>query len=94
MTQTLRAADVPVLPTGVRLKHCTVRDAWFLLAPERALKLDAIGVAILGTVDGERSFDAVVTKLEADFNAPRERISQDVERFLAYLVQNRMVDIA
>lgn len=94
MTRRFSANDVPVLPSGVRLKHCQVRNSWFLLAPERALKLDAIGVAILGTVNGERDFDALVSKLEADFKAPRERISQDVERFLAYLVQNRMVDIA
>lgn len=94
MMRMLSATDIPLLPGGVRLKHCKVRDAWFLLAPERALKLDAIGVAILGTVNGERSLDAVVSKLEMDFKAPRERIAQDVRSFLEYLIQKRMVDIA
>lgn len=94
VTRELRATDVPLLPRGVRLKHCGVRDEWFLLAPERALKLDAVGVAILSIVDGERNFDALVSKLEVDFNAPRQRILDDVRNFLAYLIGNRMVDIA
>lgn len=94
VTPELRPTDVPLLPRGVRLKRCKVRDAWFLLAPERALKLDAIGIAILGAVDGERDFDAVVSRLEEDFKAPRDRIMEDVQNFLAYLIGNRMVDIA
>lgn len=94
MTKELCANDVPLLPRGVRLKHCGVRDDWFLLAPERALKLDAIGVAILEAADGERNVDAVVSKLAADFEAPRHRVLEDVRNFLAYLIGNRMVDIA
>lgn len=94
MTTELRTTDVPLLPRGVRLKHCEVRDAWFLLAPERALKLDAIGIAILGTVDGKRDLNTVVSKLAADFESPRKRILEDVRNFLAYLIDNRMVDIA
>lgn len=94
VTQKPRENDVPLLPRGVRLKHCKVRDVWFLLAPERALKLDAIGIAILGAVDGERDLNAVVSKLAADFEAPRQRVLEDVQNFLAYLIGNRMVDIA
>lgn len=94
VTQELCATDVPLLPRGVRLKHCRVRGDWFLLAPERALKLDAVGVAILSIIDGERNFDALVSKLETDFKAPRQRILDDVQNFLAYLIGNRMVDIA
>ncbi len=94
VTRELQASDVPLLPRGVRLKYCKVRDAWFLLAPERALKLDAIGIAILGVVDGARDFDALVSKLQEDFEAPRERILEDVRNFLTYLIGNRMVDIA
>ena len=39
--------DVPVLPRGVRVHRCEVRQAWLLLAPERAVKLDQVGAAIL-----------------------------------------------
>ena len=34
---------VPVLPRGVRLHWDRVREVWVLLAPERAMKLDAVG---------------------------------------------------
>ena len=48
--------DIPCLPRGVRLPHDRIRDAWVLLAPERAITLDAVGHAILNEVDGARSF--------------------------------------
>lgn len=86
--------EVPVLPRGVRLHHCKVRDGWFLLAPERAVKLDAIGVAILGCVDGARDLGAITAKLAADFSAPADKVGPDVARFLDDLIGRRMVDLA
>ena len=91
---TLDPAARPFLPRGVRLRWCAVRERWFLLAPERALKLDAVGAAILKAVDGERSFAAMVDKLAADFAAPRPRIEADAARFLQALVARRMVEVA
>lgn len=85
--------DVPYLPRGVRLHRCEVRGGWYLLAPERAVKMDEIGVAILGTLDGERDFAGVVEKLSTDFNAPRERVAADAARFLGDLVDRRMVEV-
>jgi len=85
--------QVPYLPRGVRLRRCDLRDAWYLLAPERALKLDGPGFHILGTLDGERDFAAVAAKLAQDFNAPAEKIANDARAFLAQLIERRMVEI-
>ena len=85
--------QTPFLPRGVRLHHCEVRKGWYLLAPERAVKMNDIGVAILNVLDGDRDFAAVVDKLATDFNAPRDRIAQDAGKFLVDLVNRRMVEI-
>ena len=83
----------PFLPRGVRLHHCEIRKGWYLLAPERAVKMDGIGVAILNVVDGERDFAGVVDKLASDFNAPRDRIATDAGKFLVDLMNRRMVEV-
>jgi pyrroloquinoline quinone biosynthesis protein D len=84
----------PFLPRGVRLRRCEVRQAWFLLAPERALKLDAIGSAILTALDGRRSFGEIVARLAADYGAPADRVAADARRFLGDLIDKRMVEVA
>ena len=86
-------AAVPVLPRGVRVHRCAVRQAWLLLAPERAVKLDQVGAAILQAVDGERDFDGVVGHLSSAFNAPREQIAKDAGAFLTDLMNRRMVEV-
>ena len=85
--------DVPYLPRGVRLRHCAVRGAWFLLAPERAVKLDPVGAHVLEALDGSRDFAAVVTHLAAKFDAPAERIAADAGVFLDEMRARRMVEI-
>lgn len=85
-------ADVLFLPRGVRLRRCERRQAWFLLAPERAVRLDAVAAAILQGLDGARDVAALVAKLAADFRAPEERVALDVRRFLADLIDRRMVE--
>ncbi|HEU0222558.1 MAG TPA: pyrroloquinoline quinone biosynthesis peptide chaperone PqqD [Paracoccaceae bacterium] len=84
---------VPFLPRGVRLRHCEVRGAWFLLAPERAVKLDAVAVHVLQALDGRRDFGGVVAHLAGLFAAPPERIAKDAGAFLAEMVNRRMVEI-
>jgi len=86
-------AAMPTLPRGVRLHRCEVRQAWFLLAPERAIKLDAIGHAILTRVDGAASFGMIVTALAKAYGAPEDRVAADVARFLDDLAARRIVDI-
>ncbi|MEL7467136.1 MAG: pyrroloquinoline quinone biosynthesis peptide chaperone PqqD [Pseudomonadota bacterium] len=85
--------DVPFLPRGVRVHHCAVRKGWYLLAPERAVKMDQIAHAILSATDGDRDFCGIVDKLAVDFNAPKDRIAQDARKFLTDLVNRRMVEI-
>lgn len=77
--------DVPRLPRGVRLSADRVRGGTVLLAPEKAVRLDDIGVAILGRVDGVASFAEIVGGLAADYNAPLDQIRTDVQRFLTSL---------
>lgn len=89
----LADSDIPRLPRGVRLRHCDVRGAWFLLAPERALRLDPVGTAVLGAMDGARDFGAIVDRLAQDFAASPERIAADARRFLGELVARRMVEV-
>ncbi len=85
--------DIPFMPRGVRLRRCEVRKGWYLLAPERAVKLDQVAAAILGTLDGTRDFAAVTAKLATDFKAPPEQIAKDVRAFLTDLVNRRMVEL-
>lgn len=84
---------VLALPRGVRLHHDRVRQTWVLLAPERVLKLDQVGLAVLERVDGVRSFGGIADDLAAAYAAPREQISGDAARFLCGLIARRMVDI-
>ena len=85
---------VPYLPRGVRVKRCEVRKGWFLLAPERAVKLDQVGAHILMALDGQRDFAAVVAHLAAQFKAPVERIETDAGKFLTEMSNRRMVEVA
>jgi len=56
-----------------------------LLAPEKAVELDQIGVAILSRVNGDASFAEIIQDLAQTYNAPAEQIEEDVQRFLTGL---------
>jgi pyrroloquinoline quinone biosynthesis protein D len=81
------------LPTGVRLKRDDARDRHVLLAPERALVMDPIGIAILGEVDGVKSVRQVVDALAQTYAADPAVIGKDVSAFLAELADRRMLEI-
>ena len=85
--------DVTYLPRGVRLHRCGVRNEWFLLAPERAMRLDEIGIAILSELDGARSVRDIVAELAERYAAPAEMIANDVANFLSELHRRRMVEV-
>lgn len=85
---------VPRLPRGVRLREDAARGGWVLLAPERALTLDDIAVAILREVDGARDVGAIVAALAATYDAPAEQIAGDVRAFLGDLVAKGLVETA
>lgn len=88
------AQAVPVLPRGVRLHYDGVRGTWVLLAPERAVMLDAIGQAILAEIDGTRSFGEIAATLAARYQAPPETIAADSAGFLAALAARRFLEFA
>jgi pyrroloquinoline quinone biosynthesis protein D len=81
------------LPTGVRLKRDEVRNRHVLLAPERALVMDPIGIAVLGEVDGVKSVQQVVNALAQTYAADPAVIGKDVSAFLAELADRRMLEI-
>lgn len=85
MTLALAPEDRPYLPRGVRLHDDTIRGSTVLLAPEKAVELDQIGLAILRRVDGEQTFAGIIAELAETYNAPADQIEQDVQRFLSGL---------
>ncbi len=88
----LNDAARPSLPRGVRLHYDRVRGNWVLLAPERAIKLDQVGHAILSELDGERSLAEIVIELARKYQAPEEQIAKDTRGFLGALMDRRMVE--
>lgn len=92
MTQ-IEGAAIPVIPRGVRLHEDKVRGLWVLLAPERTINLDPIGLAILQEVDGRRSFGALVALLAAKYDAPVDQITGDVAEFITGLTDRRILEL-
>jgi len=85
MSLALAPEERPYLPRGVRLHDDTIRGSMVLLAPEKAVELDQIGVAILSRVNGDASFAEIIQDLAQTYNAPAEQIEEDVQRFLTGL---------
>jgi pyrroloquinoline quinone biosynthesis protein D len=86
--------DRPVLPRGVRLHWDRARETWALLAPERAIRLDDVGHAILAEVDGDRDVAAIAAALAERFAAPLDQVLGDTRDFLGGLAERRLVDLA
>jgi len=84
---------IPTLPRGVRLREDAARGEWVLLAPERAMKLDPIAVAVLQEVDGERNLAAIAAALAEKYNAPADQVGKDVKAFLSGLLEKRMLEL-
>lgn len=93
MSARMDADAVPVIPRGVRLHEDKVRDRWVLLAPERTIDLDPIGLAILHQVDGARSLGQVVAVLAQKYDASTEQIEGDVAQFLTGLADRRILEL-
>lgn len=85
MTLELAPDDIPYLPRGVRMQPDRVRGGVVLLAPEKAVALDAIGEAILNRVTGEAQFEEIVADLAATYGAPVDQVRRDVQTFLVGL---------
>lgn len=93
MTDVIDPLAVVVIPRGVRLHEDKVRDKWVLLAPERTIELDQIGLAILTEIDGARSFADVVAVLAAKYAAPVDQITDDVATFITGLTDRRILEL-
>ncbi|MGB7241661.1 MAG: pyrroloquinoline quinone biosynthesis peptide chaperone PqqD [Sulfitobacter sp.] len=85
---------IPLIPRGVRLHEDKVRGLWVLLAPERTINLDAIGLAIVQEIDGSRSFAEVVARLGAKYAAPVDQIEGDVAEFITSLTDRRILELS
>jgi hypothetical protein len=55
----------------------------------RLCAINAIGSQIWGALTDGLSFDQIVTRLEVEYDAPREWIEADVRAFLAQLTSKR-----
>lgn len=89
----ISGASVVKLARGVRLHEDPVRGQTVLLAPERAMALDEIAVAIVQALDGERSLDRIVEDFAQKFDAPATEIAGDVMAFVRELAIRRMLEI-
>lgn len=83
----------PRLPRGVRLAHNEAQGGWVLNAPERVFKANPIALEILKRCTGDATFEAIVDDLAKTFNAPRERVCQDVAGLLRYLADNKYLEL-
>lgn len=87
-------AAVLRLAPGVMLRHDAARDAWMLLAPERVLVLDEIGLEIVRScVQAGGTVAAGIDRLSEAYAAPRAEIAADVLEVLTDL-RNRGFVIA
>jgi len=84
---------IPTIPRGVRLHEDKVRGMWVLLAPERTITLDPIGLAILTALDGKRSFEDVVNDLATQYDAPVDQVRGDVADFVTGLANRRILEL-
>lgn len=72
----------PALPRHVRLRFDDLRQRWVVLAPEKVLWPDTVGLEVLQLCDGERTVAQIVDRLSSDYAAPRDTIDADVKEFV------------
>lgn len=89
----ITGTTVARLARGVRLREDPVRGQTVLLAPERALALDEIAVAIVKALDGERSLDAIAEDFSRQFEAPKAEILGDIVSFVEEFAKRRMLEL-
>lgn len=89
----ISGSSVVRLARGVRLRDDPVRGQTVLLAPERAMAVDDIAVAIVEALDGERTLDQIAADFAARFDAPVAEIAEDVRAFVDELAVRRLLEI-
>jgi pyrroloquinoline quinone biosynthesis protein E len=72
----------PAFTRFSRLHDDRVRNRFVVLAPERAYEIDAISLAVLSLIDGEKTVAAISAQLAAKYGAPEAVVSRDVTALL------------
>ena len=84
-------ASKPAFARYARLHFDQAREQFVILAPERAYRVDPIGLAVLRLCDGQRSFADIVAHLAQAYSAPVEVIAKDVAKLLQDLADKRVL---
>jgi len=92
MPQPLSLESRPALARKARLRYEEVRQTDLLLLPERVVKLNPSGAAILRLCDGERTVREIVQELESRFG--QANLENDVLEFLRGVVAEGWVQSA
>jgi pyrroloquinoline quinone biosynthesis protein D len=79
-----------MLVRKARLRYEEVRQTDLLLLPERVVKLNPTGAAILRLCDGKRTVRAIVQELESQFG--QTGLESDVLEFLSNVSAQGWVD--
>jgi len=86
--------SVPSLPAHIRLQFDDLRQKWVVLAPERVLWPDDVGVDILKKCDGADTTNEIIDRLADDYNADRSVVETDVIEFLQDWSDKRLLQVA
>jgi pyrroloquinoline quinone biosynthesis protein D len=83
--------SIPTFPRGVKYHFNAAREAWVLLAPERAFLPDETGQMILSAVDGLRSVREIANDIATLFDAPVAVVEADILEMLQDLALRGVV---
>ena len=78
-------------PAWARLKHCSVRDAWLLLVPERVLFPCPTTTDILHRLERPQALGVLAAELAREYDASEEQILSDISDLLGDLVEKGYV---
>jgi coenzyme PQQ biosynthesis protein PqqD len=81
------------LAPHVRFRLDEQTGDWFLLYPERGLRLNATGTAVVRLLTGEHDLRAIVDRLVPEGREPaRAEVEGAVVHFLDRLIERRLVE--
>ena len=85
-------AERPRLSAKARLRFDKPTQTHLLLYPERGMKLNATGTAIVQLCDGTRTVRAIAAALAETYDKPAEEVSLEVDAFLQALADRGLID--
>jgi pyrroloquinoline quinone biosynthesis protein D len=90
----IAASSIPRFARGTRFRFDATRQAWVILAPERLLMPDEIGVEVLKLVDGKRTVGAIADQMAVRFGAPQPEVLEDILSMLQELADDTVLEDA